>query len=220
MAMTQEQFLALYPRLFHMAQAGSWPSIRQRGLLSTSALLDLFGVDGAQREAIESRHRPRCVEITNALHGSAIIRDQKPMSEKALGKCLIGTSPRAWYRLLNRRVFFWVSEHRVVRLLGARAYKGHEHDVLIIDSGAFLSRYARRVTLSPINSGSTVYNPQPRGPDLFRPFSSFPFEMRRKYGKNAIAELCVEHSVTDLNEFVLRVERRQGNKILRVLYQA
>ena len=31
-----------YPRLYHMATAGSWPSLRERGLLSTTALLELF----------------------------------------------------------------------------------------------------------------------------------------------------------------------------------
>lgn len=43
-----------WPRLFHMAEAGSWPMIREHGLLSTSALLDLFGVVGSNRDVIES----------------------------------------------------------------------------------------------------------------------------------------------------------------------
>jgi len=41
------------PTLYHMAERGSWPSIREHGLLSTSALLDLYGKQGAEREAIE-----------------------------------------------------------------------------------------------------------------------------------------------------------------------
>ena len=206
MAITQEQFLALYPRLYHMAQAGSWTSIKQHGLLSTSALLDRFEVNGTKREAIEYKHRPECVEITHPVHGRAIIRDQKPMSEKALLKCLVGTTPRDWYALLNRRVFFWVTEHRVLTLLGARAYKDLDHDVLTIDTFALLERYRTRVALSPINSGSTVYNPQPRGLDLFRPLDSYPFEMRQKYGRNAVAELTIDHSVPDLRNFVIKVE--------------
>jgi hypothetical protein len=220
MAISREQFLALYPRLYHTAQAGSWPSIKRRGLLSTSALLDLFEVNGTVREAIESQHRPNSVEITHAIHGRAIIRDQKPMSEKALLKCLVGTTPRQWYELLNRRVFFWVTQNRVLTLLGARAYKNQEHDVLTIDTRALFERYAARLTLSPINSGSTVYNPQPRGLDLFKPLTIFPFENRQKYGERAVAELSVNHSVPDLEDFVIRVERRRGTEIRRVLYQA
>lgn len=38
------------PVLYHMAARGSWESIQRHGLLSTSALLDLFGVMGDRRE--------------------------------------------------------------------------------------------------------------------------------------------------------------------------
>jgi hypothetical protein len=34
------------PRLYHMAEADTWDSIREHGLLSTSALLDLFEIKG------------------------------------------------------------------------------------------------------------------------------------------------------------------------------
>lgn len=220
MAITQDQFIALYPRLYHMAQAGSWPSIKRHGLLSTSALLDRFEVNGDERQAIESKHRPDCVEITHPIHGRVTIRDQKPMRETALLKCLAGTTPAEWYALLNGRVFFWVTENRVLTLLGARAYRNTEHDVLTIDTRSFLERYVSRVALSPINSGSTVYNPQPRGLDLFRPLESYPFEIRRKYGKNAVAELTVAHSVPDLRDFVTRVERRRGGIVAQVVYEA
>jgi hypothetical protein len=43
--------------LYHMAEDGSWESIRQIGLLSTSALLDRFEVEGERRYAIESTRR-------------------------------------------------------------------------------------------------------------------------------------------------------------------
>jgi hypothetical protein len=218
MAITQEEFILQYPRLYHMAQVGSWPSIERNGLLSTSALLDLFQVAGEAREAIESRHRPKSVTITHQQHGSATIRDQIPMSERALLKCLVGTTPREWYELLNRRVFLWTTEDRVNTLLGARAYRNHEHDVLTVDTRGLIERHGERITLSPINSGSTVYNPQPRGLNLFQTFVDFPFEFRRRYGKRAIAELSVDYSVPDLRDFVLRVERRTGISTRRVLF--
>ena len=151
-------------------------------------------------------------------HGSASIRDQIPMSERALLKCLVGTTPREWYELLNRRVFLWTTEDRINTLLGARAYRNHEHDVLTVDTRELIEQYGERITLSPINSGSTVYNPQSRGLDLFRSFAEFPFEARRKYGKRAIAELSVNYSVPNLRDFVLRVERRTGTSIRRVIF--
>ncbi len=51
--LTAEYIADRWPRLFHVAEAGSWPSIQAHGLLSTSALLDLFGSAG--RPVIGSR---------------------------------------------------------------------------------------------------------------------------------------------------------------------
>src|SRR5205085_659323 len=91
----------LHPRLYHMASDGSWPSIRRHGLLSTSALLDLFEVVGDEREALESRHRPVTIPIQHPVHGTAWIRDQKPMTENGVRRALCGTNlaPADWYRL-------------------------------------------------------------------------------------------------------------------------
>ena len=219
MSMTHQEFVARYPRLYHMAQEDSWPSIQRNGLLSTTAILDLFEIGGELRENIEGRHRPESIEINHPRHGRAVIRDQKPMSESALLKCLNGTTPRGWYELLNRRVFLWTTEDRVNTLLTARAYKNQSHDVLTVDSQSIIERYRDRITLSPINSGSTVYNPQPRGLDLFRSFADFPFESRKKYGPRAVAEVTVDYSVPDMREFVLRVERRTGAETRSVLFE-
>lgn len=68
-----EVLAARFPRLFHMAEAGSWPSIQRHGLLSTSALIDLFEVKGARREALEARHRPESVTLTHPRYGTALV---------------------------------------------------------------------------------------------------------------------------------------------------
>ena len=47
--MDVDAFIARHPRLYHMAEAGSWPQIERGGLLSTSALLDRFGYEGEER---------------------------------------------------------------------------------------------------------------------------------------------------------------------------
>ena len=104
-------------------------------------------------------------------------------------------------------------------LLGARAYRNQSHDVLTVDSRSLIERHGDRITLSPINSGSTVYNPQPRGLHLFQPFADFPYEARRHYGPRAIAELSVNYSIPDLRDFVLRVERRTGTETRSVLFK-
>jgi Family of unknown function (DUF7002) len=68
-----------YPLVYHMAAVRSWSSIQHHGLLSTTAILDLFEVKADCREAIESRKRPESVVITHPQHGTATIRDQKPI---------------------------------------------------------------------------------------------------------------------------------------------
>jgi len=104
--MTKEELILHYPRLSHMAEDGSWESIKRFGLLSTTALLDLFEIDGSRRTAIESQRRPDSVPIRHCRHGTAVIRDQKPMNDSALIGCLEGMTTSAWYQLLNGKVFF------------------------------------------------------------------------------------------------------------------
>ena len=99
---TVEQIIARYPVLFHMAEPGSWPSIQQHGLLSTTALLDRFDYDGDEREVIESRWRPESVLVEHDVHGTAVVRDQGPMPPRALRRVLDGMTPCEWYRLIQR----------------------------------------------------------------------------------------------------------------------
>lgn len=220
MPITPEQFATHYPHLYHMAEAEMWPSIERHGLLSTTALLDLFEINGDLRRAIKTEHRSESVTITHPRHGRAVIRDQKPMRESALCKCLRGIRPQQWYEMLNGHVFFWVTAERVQTLLNARAYRNREHTVITVDTAPFVTKYSRRMLLSPINSGSTIYNPQQRGRETFRRFDQYPFEQRRKLRglRNAIAEAAVIHGVPDLRNFVIRVEHRRADRILDVLY--
>ena len=137
--MTKEEFVVSLPCLYHMAEADTWQSIRTLGLLSTSALLDLCGSVGEERRRIESQHRPKPVPLACGKYGAILIRDQKPMSDVALHKCLTsGMTPAEWYATLNRKVFFWVTEKRLNKMLGA--YRGRDHIVLVLDSSKLLSR--------------------------------------------------------------------------------
>jgi hypothetical protein len=221
MGITPEDLVKHFPVLYHMAEAGTWASIKKRGLLSTSALLDLFEIKGQERHRIEGCRRPEPVPIRHPRYGTAVIRDNKPMSESALGKCLIGMTPTQWYRLLNGRVFFWLTPERVSGLLCARAYRDREHIVLAIDTAKLLGKYRADVTLSPINSGSTLYNPQPRSATTFGSLTKYPFDQwRKKRGSatKAVAELAVKYEVKDIDKMVIRVERRKQSKVLEVLY--
>lgn len=222
MPVTVDELILHFPRLYHMAEGDSWPSIRKHGLLSVTALLDLFEVNGARRREIEGKRRPESVLIEHAACGRALIRDQKPMSESALRKCLVGMEPEEWYRCLNRKVFFWVSEERVTRLLGARAYRDRAHCVIVADTAAVIRRHQREITLGAINSGSTIFNPQPRGASTFLPISEYPFEewvKRRGAPRKAVVELAVDYSVPDIREHTIRVDLVKGGRVLEAIYR-
>ncbi len=221
--MRYEDLVTYYSRLFHMAEAGTWPSIRKQGLLSTTALLDVFGINGEQRFKIESCKRLECVSISHSSLGVAVIRDQKPMSDAALRKCLQNMEPREWYETLNRKVFFWLTRERLLTLLSARAYRNREHCVLTLDTALMVERHLCRITLSPINSGCTVPNPQPRGRQTFLPVESYPFDdwlTKRRDRSKAVVELAVDYSVPDVEGLVVRVDRMKGDELLETLWPA
>ena len=210
--MELERLISWYPTLYHMAENGTWESIRKHGLLSTSALLDRFEIEDEQRFAIESTRRPEIVRMEHPEHGVALVRDNKPMQENVLKRCLLEMTPREWYEHLNRRVFFWVERKRLLKLLGARAYRDRPHLVLEVETAGLLERHAEGVSLSPINSGATfALSPVLRGPNTFRRVADHPD------GK-PIVELSVDYSVLDIAEFTLRVGRWWGTEKLEEVW--
>ncbi len=192
-----------------MAAAGSWPSIAAHGLRSTSALLDLFEITGGAREAIESQHRPDYISINHPAYGQARIRDQKPMDDSGLRRALTGTdlTPSDWYRTLNRKVFFWLTEERLSRMLGAGAYRKSQHTVITLETSALVEAHIDDITLSAINSGATKPMPKARGPNTFRRLGEFPYdELRsRRRRLDVVVELAVEYAVPQIDKFVVDV---------------
>jgi hypothetical protein len=219
--MEADDLVRHYPRLFHMAEAGSWPSIERNGLLSTSALLDLFGVNGPERNRLESRKRPESVTIEHSEYGVAVIRDQKPLREGPLEKCLTGMTLEEWYRTLNTRVFFWLREERLVGLLSARPYRNRAHDVVTVDTRMLIERCGSRITLSPINSGSTIYNPRPRGTGTFVAIADYPFDRMRRSRRiaDAVVELAVERGVENVEQVALAVDSRQADRVIANIWR-
>jgi Family of unknown function (DUF7002) len=219
--MKASEIAEYYPRLYHMAEAGSWESISRHGLLSTRSLIDLFDVDGAARDAILRHRRPASVRLEHPVHGEAVVRDQIPLSESRLAACLTDMTLEEWLDALNSRVFFWLDEAHLQTLLGARAYRDTEHDVITVDTSRLLDRYAEGVTLSPINSGATLYTPPRRGPNTFLPIAAYPFDERRRARgvASAIVELAVDGGVSNIREVAVRVERRGVRSAGRLIWE-
>ena len=221
--MTEEELVATYPRLWHMAHDGAWAAIREHGLMSAAALVDTYGVDGADRDILLRSRRPESVPLARDGLPGAVLRDQKPMSNAALDGCLQdGVTPADWYELLNSRSFFWLSRSRIWRLLRARAYRSKPQTVLTIDTRGLVATHRERVWLSPINSGSTLFKPQPRGAATFLRVADFPFAQRAitRGPEDNVVELLVEHSVPDLANHVLAVHRVRDDQIVGQIWRS
>lgn len=207
-----------------MAEAGSWEKIRRDGLLSTTALLDLYDVPRAARFPIEAARRGSCVTLTHpCTQETATVRDNGPLIEKFLAGCLIDMTCEAWYRHLNRRVFFWVREEKLRVLLNARAYRNRPHDVIIIDARRLVERELENVTLAPINTGAAFApNAARRGSQPFTSIARYPYDehLRWRGPADAITELAVEYRLGDVEQLALRVERRWRGDVIAILWPA
>ncbi len=203
-----------------MAEAGSWPLILEHGLLSTSAILDLSGYSREQRDQIEARHRPHKLTLSLPTVGTVIIRDQKPMRDSVLRTVLDGCTPEEWYRLLNGKVFFWPTRKRLLRFLGAKAYRDADQIVITVDTERLLNDYRKSATLSPINSGATLFNAIERGMETFVPIPDYPWEYgRRKRSRSeAVAEIAIDRGVMNVASYVTEVRCWRGDSPRRVIW--
>ncbi len=197
------------PYLFHMAERGAWSGIQEHGLLSTSSLLDLYGIDGDERRAIESKRRDETTEIEASGLNRAKVRVQLALSDKRLQVLLPPEiSPRQWYEFLNGKVFFWLTKKRLDKFSNAKAYRNTEHEVLMLNSRKFVEVYRDRIWLSPINSGCTFPSRAERDYSTFSGINDYPYlywRHEKKRYRDAVVELCVDDRISNIVDFVERV---------------
>jgi hypothetical protein len=220
MGVSADTLTKRFPRLFHMAEAGSWPSIVEHGLLSALALTELFNVSQLESTAILERRRLESITLHDASAGRAVIRDQKPMDDTGLQRALRdGLTPREWYRLINEKAFFWLTESRLQRMRNARPYANERQTIMVVDTASFLEEHGSKVLLSPLNSGCTKPMPHPRGRDTFLSLAAYPYDawMRKRRGRDPVVELAVPHSVPDVASFVVSVVEEGGGQPLVTL---
>jgi hypothetical protein len=213
-----EALIKRYPRVYHMAEVGTWPSIKEQGLLSTSALLDKFGYEGEARATLEKSHRREKIALRAPGLAPLVIRDQKPMAPDRLRPTLQdGLTVEQWYKAINSKVFFWAERSRLLILLNARHYRALEHDVLTVDTASLLEKHSSRVWLSPMNSGNTFPMARPRGLATFRRISDYP---SRPSGipEKEVVELVVDYAVEDVAQHVVEVHRMRRHEILEALW--
>jgi hypothetical protein len=201
-----------HSRIYHMTDASNWTSIQQHGLLSTSRLLNLAGLDGGERYDLERRQRLRARRLPNG----ALIRDQLPMSPAALSVCLAsGLVPEDWYLELNSRVFFWLDRRRLNRQ--RHACDSSPQVVLTVDAHHLLSSYVEQTALTPFNTGNARRRPARRGRETFVPFdkwqeSGWSWEAAAlrtplRPSSHPPVELAIANAVEDVLDFVVDVRR-------------
>jgi len=215
--MLLEKLFEMYPKLYHMAEAGTWESIQRRGLLSASAVLDFFHLEGKQRDAYEIEHRREMLSVFPGRPDPIVLRDQKPMPPERLRIALTdGTTPEQWYQLINGKVFFWAEHHRLLRLLNA--YGHDEHDVLILDTRSLVTAHLQNVWLCHMNSGNTLPIPHHRGVNIFQRIQHFPAKKNGKPEKDVV-EVLVDHGVPDIAAHTFEVLRMQRDQVLGQIWK-
>jgi len=213
-----QHLIQRYPQIFHMAEADTWPSIKQIGLLSASAALTYHAVGNPQRFLLESSHRPQKIMLSSRGRADIILRDQKPMSDARLLTALQGSAtPKQWYEILNSKVFFWAEHHRLEGLLNARAYQNLEHDVLTIDTRSLLSEYANKIWLCHMNSGNTFPYATARTPEIFQRIQNYPTKANGTPSKEVV-EIVIDDSVPNIADHVIQVRRMKGSTVIRQIY--
>jgi hypothetical protein len=155
-------------------------------------------------------YRAESVPISHPEYGTAWIRDNRPINQTVLRRTLVGMTEAEWYRTLNGRVFFWLSEQRLEKLRGAGAYRGRKHDILTLDTEALLNVYADQVELAPMNTGAVHGGAKvERGTGTFQPIASYPWEERVRINRTEpVVELTIPYAVLDVPKFVLDVSTR------------
>ena len=200
-----------------MAECGSWPTIETHELLSTTAILDRHRMPGEQRFALESQHRPEKILVQSPHFVDIVLRDQKPMSDSGLLRCLQDElTPQNWYEILNRKSFFWATRDRLSTLLNAGTYSNEEHDVLTIETAPLVHAYLERIQICHMNSGNTKPWPHPRGLSTFVSIENYQTK-RNGNPLKPVAELVVDYGVPDIARYVVSVDRMNRDTVIRRL---
>ena len=132
------------------------------------------------------------------------------MNLERLKNCLLeNISVEDWCRFVNRRVFFWADWTGLKIMLSANEYIHKTHLVLMVDTKRLIQKYENKVTLSPINSGSTFAK---KGRVDAEPRSFATFQRIPEYQYPWISELVVDYAISDIANFINCVARYRANR--------
>jgi len=185
------KFIINRPTLYHLTNENNLPIILKHGrIYSTNSLIEMSS--NLDYYPIKRQRRPN--HITIDVNGDMIsIRDQRPISEKALQKCLTNNWTCAdFYEFLNNRVFTWPTLDRLHRHY--ERYKNENPIIIALDT-ALLFETNPNPLFSRLNSGATRANsylggvPPSRGKETFLPAHLYENTI------TSVAEVTFEHEL-------------------------
>lgn len=220
--MRARDLIEYYPCLYHVTATENWDLIRQRGILSASALMELFEVDGDRRERLTRQRRSESEVLEHAEHGRAIVRDNKCLTEPRLKGCLEdGLKPADWHAILDRRVFFWATCERLGSFL--KPYSNSDQLIIVVPTELLVKNHLDRIEVSTINSGAIRFNHHIRGLSTFVALSDFDFDAERKRlhksRRKVVAEVTVIDAVERLTEIACTAIRVRPSGSTEVMWQ-
>jgi hypothetical protein len=190
------EFVRRHPRLFHLAHADAWPSLKEHGLLSTTSLVRRSSLE--DKEGFLGTRREEQVPLEVPDFASVVIRDQGPLNLAKLETALTGgMTSEEWIRMLNAMVFLFPDEATLTTLRAV--YSTEPVVVLELNTRSLVDAYGSLVRLSSINTGATVYVAAGRGRETFRGIKQF--ESTKK-----VKEVAVLDGVPDLARHVVKAE--------------
>lgn len=173
--MDTEKFIKERPYLYHLTSKGNADKIINRKILySTNRLIDLS--ENPKYERIKRERRIGHKEII-IKDQSFQLRDQRPISELALSKCLTdGWQVPDFLEYLNNRVFMWPTLDRLWRHYNR--YSGEEpvifrfptHEIIELNKHAKFCRLNSGATRANSYLGGKAPN---RGPNTFLPAGDY-----------------------------------------------
>lgn len=170
-----EQFIKLRPELYHLTDRNNLPSILEWGrLLSTKSIIDESG----NPDYIYLNNKRRADHAKVIIGDKSVsIRDQRPISEINLIKCLTDDwTIEQFYNHLNSRVFMWCKVEHLANHYGT--YKDENPVILRFDTRKIFEANVH-VKFCRLNSGATRSSshhkggPPPRGKATFLTASDF-----------------------------------------------
>lgn len=186
--MDLDNFIKYFPYLYHLtSEENAANIIRDKKLLSANSLIDMS--DNVADKDIKTHkrfvHQPIIIK-----EKKIFLRDQRPISEKALAKCLTDNwKVEDFLFHLNNRVFMWPTIGRLERHFNR--YKD-EGPVIFRFSTEQMIEANPHVKFCRLNSGATRPNSYlggiapPRGKDTFLSAEDFNFPA------GAVAEVTFE----------------------------